>query len=310
VSGLRPGRPTALAVVTAAMSLVTLFLARTTGSGWLMVLDSLLLALLAVSALAPGLALARLVPAAVAPADATAGQAVALGVTVRGRASGAKLRLLRPSSAWVRLDAPIEGRVQAVPASRGVLHDVDLEVASAAPFGLVWWRRRWRLPLPRPMEVGPAPRGTSPPPSRAGGAEPRAGRSTAPHGADMVRNLRDYVPGDPLRLVSWPATARHGRPVVKELEAPGLAQLILVVDLRGDPEEAESTASLAAGMAAAALDQGMAVQLLTAEREGPRQGLVRSALEVGRRLARAVAGPPPEPPATTGQEVVMRLGRG
>ena len=135
------------------------------------------------------------------------------------------------------------------------------------------------------------------------------GRSAA-HGGDMVRNLRDYLPGDPLRLVSWPATARHGRPVVKELEAPGQAHLTLVVDLRGDSLEAESTASLAAGMATAALDEGMAVQLLTAEPEGPRHGPVRSSVEVGRRLARAVAGPPPEPPATAGQEVVVRLGGG
>ncbi|HEX2064233.1 MAG TPA: DUF58 domain-containing protein, partial [Acidimicrobiales bacterium] len=240
MSGLRPGRPTALALVAAGMSLVTLFLARTTGSGWLMVLDSWLLALLVVSALAPGLALARLVPAAVAPADATAGRAVAMGVTVRGRASGAKLRLLRPDSGWVRVDAPAEGRVLAVPSHRGVVHEVELEVASAAPFGLVWWRRRWRLRLSRPMDVGPAPSPAGPTWPPGGGEESEADRPVG-HGADVVRNLRDYVPGDPLRLVSWPATARHGRPVVRELEAPGHAQLTLVVDLRGDPQEAEST---------------------------------------------------------------------
>lgn len=306
MSGLRPGRPTALAVVTAAMSLVTLFLARTTGSGWLMVLDSWLLALLVVSALAPGLALARLAPAVVAPADATAGRALVLGVTLRGRASGAKLRFLDPGSGWVRVDAPTEGRVPAVPAYRGVVHEVDLEVASAAPFGVVWWRRRWRLPLSRPMDVGPAPSPAPPPWPRGGGGEAEAGRSVA-HGAEVVRNLREYVAGDPLRLVSWPATARHGRPIVKDLEVPGHTQLSLVVDLRGDPEEAESTASLAAGMAAAALEEGITVQLLTSEPDGPRRGPVRSPSEVGRRLARAVAGTPPEPPATV-EGVVVKLG--
>ncbi|MEO5679588.1 MAG: hypothetical protein ABIS47_07965, partial [Acidimicrobiales bacterium] len=60
--------------------------------------------------------------------------------------------------------------------------------------------------------------------------------------------------------------------------------------------EAEVVASRAAGLALSALRDGRVVVLATAEAGGPRLGRVVSAVQVGRRLARATADGPPAAP--------------
>lgn len=51
-------------------------------------------------------------------------------------------------------------------------------------------------------------------------------------GGDL-RELRDYVPGDPFKLIAWKATARSatGRPLVKELERETLRVHYLILDI-------------------------------------------------------------------------------
>jgi len=155
--------------------------------------------------------------------------------------------------------------------------------------------------------VGPAPLDTSSVPLAAADAGGGAAALRAGSGPDLVRGVRDYVPGDPRRLVSWSATARHGRLMVKELEDdPVTPRLTVVVDLRGDPPAAEVAASRAAGLAMAALRDGAEVVLATAEASGPRLAVVSSAVQVGRRLARATADGPPATPGPGGPVHVVR----
>lgn len=276
------------------MTLAMHVISRTTGSGWLVVVVSGLLAVLGLSAVLPAFALTGIRVGVDGPSDGTAGRPVAFSVTVDRRARGSKLRLAAPASDWVRLDGPGAGPMTAVPASRGVVRHVEVEVRSAAPFGLVWWRSRLRIPLDRPLEVGPAPldAASSWPAEAEAGPEAPAGAATS--SPELVRGLREYVPGDPSRLVSWVATARHGQLMVRELEgATARSRLTLVVDLRGNAEAAEAAASRAAGLAVDALLQGSEVLLATAEAGGPQLGRVASALQVSRRLARATADGPP-----------------
>ena len=51
-------------------------------------------------------------------------------------------------------------------------------------------------------------------------------------GGDL-RELREYVPGDPFKLIAWKATARspNGRPLVKELERETLRVHYLILDI-------------------------------------------------------------------------------
>jgi uncharacterized protein (DUF58 family) len=277
-------------------------IARTSGAGWVMVVLSGLVATLVVGAAWPGLLLGTVRVSVAASRDATVGRPVPVRVDLRGRSQHLKVRVVSPLGPWTRAAVPASGETNVVPDRRGVVCDVAVELRAGGPLGLVWWTRRGRLPLEHPIEVGPLPEEPARLPlAGAGGAggDPRAGA-----GLDVVRSVREYVPGDPARLVHWPTSARRGSLAVKELDDPASRRLAVVVDLRGDPDAAEAAASRAAGLATRALREGLAVVMATAEDDGGRLAAVKTRLDVSRRLARAVAAPPSEGPFPPGTEVV------
>ncbi|MCI3949928.1 MAG: hypothetical protein K0R11_1862 [Acidimicrobiales bacterium] len=275
---------------------------RTTGSGWLVVLLAGLAATLVVGSALPLVALRGVDVELRAPTDGTVAQPLWLEVAVTGRA-----RDLRVTVTWagaaVAVDAPASGVIQAVPPRRGVVRALQVQLAAAGPLGLFVARRHRLAVLERPLEVGPRPLPAElVVPPHAGEADAVddgcRGDGNAP---ELVRGARAYVVGDALRLVHWPASARAGSLMVRELEAPGRARVTIVVDLRGPDEEAEAAAGRAAGLAIGALRAGVPVTLATLEADGPVAAPVTDAVAVGRRLARAVAGGPPSP--TPGESV-------
>jgi uncharacterized protein (DUF58 family) len=196
-----------------------------------------------------------------------------------------------------------------------VFHDLVVEVRSASPLGLAAWRRRVRVALEHPLEVAPRPSTMRYDATQGSDREAQTSPRSSTLGHDDTRGVRGYVDGDPIRLVHWPATARTGAVMVRELEGPKRSRLLVVVDLRAPgpdaDDEVEAAASRAAGLAIAALEQGTLVDLATVEAGGPRIAPVRSALEVGRRLARAVAGAPAPGTVPAGTEIRhIRVERG
>jgi len=92
---------------------------------------------------------------------------------------------------------------------------------------------------------------------------PLRGQNVTPYGT------RNYLPGDPIKQIHWPTTARRGQLTVVEREAEQGADLVLAVDARrqqlfGDDAETtlEAAIALAASLAAEVLRQGETVQLL------------------------------------------------
>lgn len=266
--------------------------ARTTGAGWLIVILCGVAGVLLVGAAWPRIALARVRMEASGPPDATVGQPTAIALTLRHVGMGVRLRPLDPPGETTAALSGDPAPISLTPRRRGVLDTVVIEAASGAPFGLVWWRRRVKVPLHRPVEVAPR-RGAAEPVSAASNGMRGEATAVTGVGGDRVRSVREYLPGDPLRLVHWPATAHHGQIVVKELEHPDRPQLDVVVDLRGEQADAEAAAERAMGLLCSALDEGLEVTLHTAEAGGPRSAPVDGPLEAGRRLARAVAAAPP-----------------
>ncbi|WP_411276903.1 DUF58 domain-containing protein [Gaiella sp.] len=67
--------------------------------------------------------------------------------------------------------------------------------------------------------------------SNLGARESGAARSTfrRPSGFE-IHAIRDYAPGEPLRGVHWPSTARRGRLMVKELDDAPRDDLVVVLD--------------------------------------------------------------------------------
>jgi len=288
------------------MGLALFGIARTTGAGWMIVIVSGLAAVVVVGTIWPFFTLRGVKLALSAPPDGTVGTPVFFAVTLsaRGRREGLALRLTHPESEWVRAPAPADGEVMATPQRRGVVTRVDVELRSAAPLALVSLGRRRRVRLPRPLEVGPRPHEQSLPRAAAMGAPGGDPQPFARVGSEIVRSLREYVPGDPSRLVHWAGTARRGDLMVKELEEPDRPRVTVIVDLRGPEDDAEDAASRAAGLAGAVLRNGLSLFMLTAE---PGHGVaapVHTAREAGRRLARAIAAAPPEGPIPRGSHVV------
>jgi uncharacterized protein (DUF58 family) len=307
--GVRPQRVSRRALVLVVLAAAFFMISRTTGSGWVVVLVCGVLAVLAAAAAAPAIGLARVEISVRAPRDATVGRVARLRVSVR-RGRGLRLRVVDPPGEWLAADAPADGEVLVRPTRRGVFGEIEVDVATAGPLGLIWWRRRLCLALPEPVEVGPrlleVPLATAVPAAATGiEASPRARL-----GHESVRSVREYVPGDPVRLVHWPATAHWGDLMVKELETSDAPRLVIVVDLRGPETAAELAASRAAGLARAAFRARLTVGMLTAERRGPVAGEVAGAADAGRRLARAVAGAPTDGPLPPGAAVVWVTARG
>jgi len=246
------------------------------------------------------------------PADATVGEHYDVHVHVRGRVSRVELRVLEPPGRWWVTAAPASGVIPRVASQRGVTRTLRVEMRTSAPLGVFVRTRVLRVNLPIELAVAPRPSLVS---ARPNSSAPRlrerpldgvmAITSTpglAP--GDTVRAVRPYVPGDAARLVHWPSSARRGVLVVRDHEAPAAFGCAIVVDLNGDPEEVEAAASHAAGIGRAMFATGAAVWCCTHEERGPVSARVVDERDLGRRLARAVAGEPGSPPPGWSVEVV------
>ena len=278
-----------------ALAAAFLIASRTTGAGWLTILIAIGLALLGVGFVGPARSIRRVAITVSAPRDAIAGRPFDLEIAATGRLQFVRLRTTQPTSTWTGLQIPAEGSLRVTADHRGIIDAVTFEVATASPVGLVWSTRQLNIQLPTPIAVAPRVEPTSlmvSTASPADGSEAPGSRSGL---GDTVRSIRDYQPGDPLRLIHWPATARMDEPVVKELESPDAPHLAIRLDLNCPDLEAERRASVAYGHVQRGLAAGIPVQLLTAERSGPHRGHVGSMKEAGRRLAYAAAGRPPQP---------------
>ena len=182
---------------------------------------------------------------------------------------------------------------------RQVLASLEVEVMGSGLCGLVTCARRKRVPLPAPLHVGPRP--LAPPhafPELFGAWGDGAPRPAA--AGDVVRGVRDYVPGDPVRRVHWPSSARRGDLVVKEVEDPAAPRLVVALDLGGGGLAGELAAGRAAWYASEALRRGYEVVLATVEPGGAVTARVGPPTDINQRLARAHRGSlrPPEGPAS------------
>jgi uncharacterized protein (DUF58 family) len=68
-------------------------------------------------------------------------------------------------------------------------------------------------------------------PGARGSLSPQEATTGRPGQGALYLGVREFRPGDPLRRVHWPATARRGAPVVKEFELDLMPYSTLFVDL-------------------------------------------------------------------------------
>ncbi len=243
--------------------------------------------------------------------DATVDEPYDVNIRLHGRCSRVEVRFADlPGDAWVT-SAPAAGVLPRIASRRGVYGVLRFELRSSAPLGVFVRSRVVRAQLPYELVVAPRP--ATQPASVAPVAHARdrpvdvpvaTASPSSPGGGDTVRAVRPYVPGDAARLVHWPTSARRGMLVVREHDPPPAVGIALVVDLNGYPDDVEEAASRAAGIGAATLAAGGALWCCTSEPTGPVSARVSDRRDLGRRLARAGAGPPGPPPGGWPVEVV------
>lgn len=284
----RPERPLGRVTGALALGVAWFVVAHEGGSGWVQLLGDILAGTLFVGLAGGALPCARArVEVTSSPADAVAGLPLRLRVSANTRL---RLRPVDPPGppAFVGGHRGVPDEVTVVPEHRGVYGELVAELASAAPFGMLWWRRTVRSSLPGEMVVGPrlgAGRRVEPTPEDGIGGAP----VPVPAVVGEARGVRDYHSGDHRRWVHWPATAHRGELSVREMEAPASEPVVVEAVLPVDPESAEREAETVLGTVVALLGAGREVVLVTTEAGGARRAPVADRRAAGRRLARAVA---------------------
>lgn len=286
-------------------------IAHNSGSGWVQALGVMLGSVLLVGLVGPGRLVTRVqVSVKSAPVDATVGESVGIVISASARvrvrpvSPEGSAGFFGPRGVIKETDAETQDldrvgaldmsgdespRLRIVPKRRGILSAVTVDIASAAPFGLLWWTRRATLLLPVEMAVAPRPTKafTIPPEGDDAGDEASNGRSSA---VGETRGVREYEHGDARRTVHWRASAHAGRLMVREMEMPAAEPVIVRIELPVDQAEADEIASRALATVIALLDRSRPVMLATHEPTGDRLAQVTTPKDAGRRLARAVAG--------------------
>jgi len=130
-------------------------------------------------------------------------------------------------------------------------------VSSDFPFGL--FRRTRFVAMPAALLVYPARRSGPAARGGAGGGGQDETESRRPGGAGDFLGLRPYTPGDPVRTVHWPNSARFGEPVVVLRGRDAMREVIIQVE--GRPERLEQELARACGQATRHLSWSHAVGL-------------------------------------------------
>jgi len=265
--------------------------AHSSGSGWVQSVGALLGAFLLVGLLAPGVPAARArVTCTSCPSDARAGESFELTIDVD---RPIRLRPVYPMGGERQAGGHQRGTrsvaLRCTSSRRGVLDAMVIEVASSAPFGLLWWARDLELVLPRQLHVAPRVGEYDGPLATASDA---IGEATlrVPSGIGEPRGVRPYSPGDARHAVHWPATAHAGALMVREFERQTDEPIVVELALPLDPVAAETEAEHMMAAVGDCLARRRPVVLITSEPAGRVVRLVSDQVDLGRRLARAVPG--------------------
>jgi uncharacterized protein (DUF58 family) len=278
--------------------------ATNTLAGWLYVMSGSILALLTIAAL---LSYRTLHPCQVRRSliePVTAGEDLQIAITLTNTTASAKLLLQVQDYLSPHLGQPIQQVVECLPArssytltytcpttQRGVYRWQSIELRTAAPLGLFWCRRRWRDRAIATVYPPILPLQTCPILDELGrelNAQVLDHRHAHADVSGVTRSLRPYRWGDPMRLIHWCSSARHGELRVREMESWTSGQAVAICldsAMVWDAEHFEQAVLAAAALYFYGIRQQLQVTLWTAG-----TGLVQGVQPVLQTLARVMPG--------------------
>jgi len=145
-----------------------------------------------------------------------------------------------------------EFRTGLMPARRGRLRFESISIGRPDPFGLT----HAFVTVPQKQSILILPRRYALPdldlPGTRAYQHGGISLSTSVADSEEFQSLREYRPGDPLRLIHWKSWARVGKPVVREYQDEFFVRHALVLDTymkAGQPDIFEEAVSVAASFA-------------------------------------------------------------
>jgi uncharacterized protein (DUF58 family) len=152
-------------------------------------------------------------------------------------------RSARTLAAEVKPGGQLELDCTLAPRPRGVHRVAGLRFSSRAPFGLSDWGRRSDtggdfVVYPARGRLNTATLTSLKPQGRRAETVTTSGLQ----GGDF-RSLREYEPGDNIRLIHWKSSARLGTLHVREMERERTAQLMMILDSRLPPSASRRRSS-------------------------------------------------------------------
>lgn len=173
-------------------------------------------------------------------------------------------------AAWLgpgeQLSIPVTWRFPA----RGHTQLDGLELRSRFPFGLLEHRRQVVRPTPvlvYPTALGQPGRDAQ----RTVGSHQRDDDLQDPRGGGTgdLLDLREYQPGDPIRLIHWPTTARLGRPMIVVRGSDSDEEVLVELGEQAGSHRWEQAISEACGQVLHHVRLGRAVGLRVGRRSWP-----------------------------------------
>jgi uncharacterized protein (DUF58 family) len=276
-----------------------------TMAGWLYVISGVSFALLIVAAVLPQRSLVGLVVKRRFINPVSAADELTVELEIRNHTKQPVQLLQVEDILPIVLGKPVQQPIETIQSQgsynwvynhptvrRGVYRWQTVELATGTPLGLFWCRRQHEcaakaivyptvLPLTNCRlvdEIGQDDRNSS---------DPR-GKPFQTAIAGLTRSLRPYRTGDPIRLIHWRSSARHGELRIRELEKVTNGQnIIIALDSAANWEEDhfEEAVIAAASLYIYAQRQQIQVQLWTAATD-----LVKGEKMVLETLAATLAG--------------------
>ncbi len=164
-------------------------------------------------------------------------------------------------------DTPIQTRMYATMNQRGVHKLPSIKISSSYPFGL--FTQHTTLEDENTILVYPRVYPLAKSIMRELDDNGHTPKSSNNNDGIEFYSLREYIPGDDIRRISWKISARIGNLIIRELEPSTTRMVILILDTRGIPktqeetEQFEQVIDLGASLAVYLLDQQFSVGFVT-----------------------------------------------